>query len=56
MGVLKRKELGRKALGLGLVATALQSPAMSPCGQCWAYLEVDDIGFSTSLSLMLSSL
>lgn len=52
--VLKRKERGRKALGLA--ATVLLSPAMSPCTQPWAYPEVDDVIFSKSLSLMLSSL
>lgn len=54
MGVLKKKELGGKVLGL--VATVLPSPAMSSCTQPWAYPEVDDVIFSKGLSLMLSSL
>lgn len=54
MGVLKKKELGGK--GLGLVATVLPSPAMSPCTQPWAYPEVHDVIFSKGLSLVLSSL
>lgn len=49
MGVWKRKERGRKVLGL--VATVLLCPAMSPCSQHWAYPEVDDVIFSKSLSL-----
>lgn len=54
MGVLKKKEPGRKVLDL--VATVLLSPAVSLYTQPWAYPDVNDVIFSKSLSLMLSSL